>query len=682
VRRPRPQRLLQLQRHLPPPHQRRYHRHPLRPGHSHRRLRHPQRPRLRRRLRHRCRHPHHHRQHHSRPNRPRLRPGLLRPKRHANRNPHQHRHHAALTIRRLTSQWPFLVTATNCGNTLAVNRSCTATLTYTPINQTTSAPVPASPDTGTLIIESDALSAPDLLTLTGRAAPITVAAPSNTAPLVSYALSQSSLTFPATQVGDQSDTQTVTLANTGTTTIHITRALPTPDFTVQTNCLGALVPSASCVFNISFTPQPIFPNTISNRISALEITSDSSTALEFISLFGVANPSPLSFTPFTLNFGSVQVGATSTLPIQITNITTAPIAIQTISAIGPYTAIGDCPTEGNTLAPSTSCTEQVTFAPTTAATIGGLLSIRSSASTLPIEYPVTGTGIQSHLLAVPSTLNFGSIALGASAAQTLILTNTGTAPIITNLALTITGDYNITVPCASTTLTPGNSCQITVTFAPTVLGARNGTITSTDPNTGLQNLNIPITGTGVSGGSFLLTVNGGSSATVTIPSEKAADYTLQLTPQSGYSGTVILNCTPVNPGAYATCSLLPSSITLNGAAQNSISNLNTVAEYIPPTTAANTRGRTLLCLLPIPLLFFRRFKPRNQQKQSIPRLFLLALLFAIPTLWISGCGSGGTDPNLRFTPPGTYQYQVTASSTTGVQLSQTVTLNLIVTAGP
>jgi hypothetical protein len=38
------------------------------------------------------------------------------------------------------------------------------------------------------------------------------------------------------------------------------------------------------------------------------------------------------------------------------------------------------------------------------------------------------------------------------------------------------------------------------------------------------------------------------------------------------------------------------------------------------------------------------------------------------------------DPNLRYTPPGTYQYQVTASSTTGVQLSETVSLNLTVTA--
>ena len=60
-------------------------------------------------------------------------------------------------------------------------------------------------------------------------------------------------------------------------------------------------------------------------------------------------------------------------------------------------------------------------------------------------------------------------------------------------------------------------------------------------------------------------------------------------------------------------------------------------------------------------------------------LLLTALLLTVGLLYTTGCGSGG-DPDLRTTPPGTYQYQVTASSATGVQLTQTVTLNLTVTA--
>ncbi|MBB5330960.1 choice-of-anchor D domain-containing protein [Tunturiibacter gelidoferens] len=587
---------------------------------------------------------------------------------------------ASLTIRRLTSQWPFLIAATNCVNTLAPNQSCATTLAYTPINQTATTPGPATPDSGTLIIESDALSAPDLLTLTGRAAPITVSAPSNAAPLVSYALSQSSLTFGPTQVGNLTETQTVTLSNTGTTTLHFQPIHLIPDFTIQSTC-ATLVPSQSCTILIAFSPQPVATNTTTNRISALEIVSDSSTALEFISLLGIATPSPITVTPISLNFGSVQLGSSATLPVQITNTSATPASNFALAASPPYTVASACPTIGGTLAAATSCTAQVTFTPTQTGASSGLLSVHTSLTDVPIIANLQGIGIQSHLQAVPTTLNFGSIAIGASAAQTLTLTNTGTGPL-TNVALTVTGDYAITVPCTSTTIAPGNSCKLTVTFAPTALGPRNGTITSTDPNTGLQNLNIPLTGTGVPNGTFTLTVNGGPSATLTIPSEQAADYALTLTPQSNYSGTVILNCTPVTPGPYAACSLLPSSINLNGAAQNSIANINTVAD-VPPTTSQNThatRNRTLLCLLPLSFLFFRKSKSSSPQKPHPTRLLLFAILLTLPALWISGCGRGGTDPNLRFTPPGTYQYQVTATSTTGVELTQTVTLNLVVTA--
>ena len=45
----------------------------------------------------------------------------------------------------------------------------------------------------------------------------------------------------------------------------------------------------------------------------------------------------------------------------------------------------------------------------------------------------------------------------------------------------------------------------------------------------------------------------------------------------------------------------------------------------------------------------------------------------------SGCGGSTTNSDLRFTPAGVYQYQVTASSASGgAQVTQTVTLNLTV----
>jgi trimeric autotransporter adhesin len=276
----------------------------------------------------------------------------------------------------------------------------------------------------------------------------------------------------------------------------------------------------------------------------------------------------------------------------------------------------------------------------------------------------------------PSALAFGSIAIEASA--NLTLTNTGTAPA-TNLALNLAGDFAVTVPCTTTTLAPNATCTATVTFTPTILGPRNTTLTITSSDANSPAL-IPITGTGVPNGSFLLTVNGGSTASATVASERPATYNLQLTPQANYNGDVVLNCTPIKPGQYATCSLLPSSITLNGSPQNAIATINTITAVNPNTTANNTRtnlNKTLFCLLPASLLFF--WNTLRKKKNKTTHLIIWALLLTLTTLSPTGCGSGG-DPNIRVTPPGTYQYQITASSTTGVQLTQSVTLNLTVTA--
>ena len=268
-----------------------------------------------------------------------------------------------LTIRRISSEWPFLVTSTTCGSTLAPTQSCTATLTYTPLNQAGTGPN-ANPqsqqDNGTLVVESDALSGPDFIDLTGTAAPLSVTVPANTAPLVSYTASTSSLTFPATQAGNASAPQIVTLSNTGTATIHIAALQTTPGFTVQSNC-ATLVPSSSCTLYVTFAPQSSnaaqssAAQTIS-RIGALEITSDASSALDFISLLGTALPSPLTLTPLSLNFGSVQVGSTVTLPLQIANTGPTAVLFQSISVTDPaYTVTGNCPAPGSNLSAGGTC---------------------------------------------------------------------------------------------------------------------------------------------------------------------------------------------------------------------------------------------------------------------------------------------------------------------------------------
>jgi hypothetical protein len=327
------------------------------------------------------------------------------------------------------------------------------------------------------------------------------------------------------------------------------------------------------------------------------------------------------------------------------------------------------------LAASSSCTLQVKFSPTQSGTIAGTLSIPSSASTLPIVVSLTGVGQQSLMQITPSSLSFGSIAVGSPASLSLTLFNNGTAAI-TNIKLTVTGDYAVTVPCAVTTLAPGGSCGVTVTFTPTITGTDNSTLTVTSSDATSPD-SVPLTGNGISNGSFTLTVGGGSSQSLSTVSGLPATYTLTVTPVGSFSGTVVLNCTPVNAAEYASCSLLPSSVTLSGSAQNTTATLNTVTETSSNTTPSMRGiGGTALCLL-FPALIFS-WRSRGKGRKAGPVVWLV--LCTVAMLATGGCGSSSSATNLRYSPSGSYQYQVTASSVSGsgAQITQTVTLNLTV----
>jgi hypothetical protein len=249
------------------------------------------------------------------------------------------------------------------------------------------------------------------------------------------------------------------------------------------------------------------------------------------------------------------------------------------------------------------------------------------------------------------------------------LTNISSSPILFQGYAT-TGDFTIspgTCPAIGSALLAGSSCSVSVTFTPTAAGQRTGSFALTT-NATSSPLTLVLSGTGVQvvppSPSFSLTVNGGTAATVTVASGAPAVYNLLLTPINGFTGPVALTCTPVVAATYASCSVLASTLTLNGSSLTSTATINTI------TTAAIRTGAGLAALLLAPALYRRRRRG----------LWMWGLA-ALTTLCIGGCGSTSRGPvtsNIQRTPPGTYQYQVTASSTTGTVVSSTVTLILVV----
>jgi hypothetical protein len=190
---------------------------------------------------------------------------------------------------------------------------------------------------------------------------------------------------------------------------------------------------------------------------------------------------------------------------------------------------------------------------------------------------------------------------------------------------------------------------------------------------------VPLSGTGIPSGSFALTVNGSSSATMSVVSGTPASYALQVTPVGGFAGAIALTCAPLSTPEYASCSLNPPSVTIVVNPQNGVATINTITSASGPTQAGTLIAPApptglLLCLLVPGFALLRRWR-RSGTASGLLAAMLCALL-----MWTSvGCGGNIGDPNVRYTPAGTYQYLVRASSTSGIPISQSVTLTVVVT---
>jgi hypothetical protein len=102
-----------------------------------------------------------------------------------------------------------------------------------------------------------------------------------------------------------------------------------------------------------------------------------------------------------------------------------------------------------------------------------------------------------------ATMTFASQTLGTtSSAQSIMLSNTGTANLGVT-GITISGDFSQTNNCGSS-VAAGLSCTINVTFSPTAIGTRTGTLTITDNSKGSPQT-VSLTGTGTSSGSGAIT---------------------------------------------------------------------------------------------------------------------------------------------------------------------------------
>ena len=582
-----------------------------------------------------------------------------------------------ITVRRIRSAPPFL-SKTTCGSALPLGGSCSVTVTYRPTGQgsATSTPGTPSPDAGVLSIESDAQSSPDNVQLTGLAGTANLSSTGGTASLSDYTLSQESMTFSSTTVGNVSDSQQTLLTNSGNTPITILATAISSDFSLDSTCT-TVAPGEACKLSARSKPQ-----TSGNHLGAIEISTDTAQSLQFVSLFSTADPSPLQLSPGSLSFGAIRVGGSGTLPLEITNVGSLPVIFQSFSTGVDFSTSGTCPLSGQPLAPENSCTLNVTFSPSASGTRFSALTLDTSASRFPLLVPLTGIGTAAALNATPASLDFGKIAVGATSERTLTITNNGTSAAAA-LQSMISGNFQATSPCSQTTLQAGAQCTTTLSFSPASVGPASGTLTFLTSSSVLP-LVVPLLGTGVSNGDFALVVGGGSSSTVRIVQGDFATFSLRIDPQGQFSGAIGLSCQALETAMHANCTVAPSIVSLASGTQYSLATMNTVTIGQGVSAQNSTykdRGfTTWRAMFAVTFLSLSLFSRKTGTRFRTPRTKGLLLLMSLGAISLSsgGCGSGNT-LNARFTPPGIYHFQVQGNSTSGIQLSHSVTLTLVVT---
>jgi hypothetical protein len=184
--------------------------------------------------------------------------------------------------------------------------------------------------------------------------------------------------------------------------------------------------------------------------------------------------------------------------VSLTNTGNIVLTIPSLGITGTNSSdFGQSNNCGSSVAAGGSCTINITFTPATTGSRNAAVTITDNAANSPQSVSLTGTGVLPAVTLSPTSLAVPTqIVFTTSKAQTVTLTNTGLG-ILSITKIATTGPFKQTNTCGST-VNPGNSCTLNVTFTNTKSGSLTGSVSITDnaPNSS-QTVRLKGTGTDV-----------------------------------------------------------------------------------------------------------------------------------------------------------------------------------------
>jgi uncharacterized repeat protein (TIGR01451 family) len=268
---------------------------------------------------------------------------------------------------------------------------------------------------------------------------------------------------------------------------------------------------------------------------------------------------------------------------------------------------------------------------------------------------------------------------GPSQATSVVLTDTlpaGPAFVSANSTQGTCTQAAGTVTCNIGTMASGANATVTIVITPAATGniTNTASVTSavTDPTAGNNTATATTTVAPAIPPGFNLVA---TPPVFTVPAGLAATYTVTVTPEGGFTGDVGLTC--AGQPELATCTITPGSVTLSGTtamtAQMVVttragSNISAGSAPAAPMPTPTIPGWALV-LLAFALLPMTLYGWRAGGRRGIPRLAArMATVVLFGMLW-AGCASRDG------TPQGTHVITVTGTSGS---ITRTTTVTLVV----
>jgi len=360
----------------------------------------------------------------------------------------------------------------NCGSSLAAGATCRIVVRYTP-------------DT---VKANTTASHQGELWLTSNGTPVTRVGLAGTGTNPQLTLSPDAVSLPSTAVGQRSAPVTLNITNASTETAtlaSINISQNSGEFTQTNNCGPELAAQATCAVTLQLTPAAT-----GGRAGTLSVTS-------FFGTYNVAlngqGTSQLALSATTLSFPSTDLSQSAApKSFTVTNRTQQAATFTGMGVVNGTSDYGQSNNCGSGLAAGASCTVNIQFTPAATGDRAGAWSVVSSLGTETVALIGQGTqpvgvldapgGSAASEPTSDGLTHYGITFLDtevstSSAVRNIAFSNKGTG------ALTIQGisqlngsaDFNQSNNCG-TTLSPGQSCTISLIFTPSALGARTGQV--------------------------------------------------------------------------------------------------------------------------------------------------------------------------------------------------------------